>query len=222
MQSLRGKEAKDRFFKDYTDIKVLDYAVVLNGNSKKNQCGGKLTDKYYRFSAICKKTNKKEYFFLGYDCGKQIISRLNITYSIRLFNPLLSTNQQQYNKNTTNDANKEANSTPEMTPLEYELFCLIHLMCEGIGFKQTDIIDNIKFKLLNNPHKEPHPGDFEALNTILTKWHTSIPEIIEKLQNNNNKLKKFDFTKSENYLKEYHAKQKHINKKILFCVKYGD
>ncbi|WP_455949075.1 hypothetical protein [Helicobacter pullorum] len=65
MQSLRGAKAKEKFVQDYMNIKVLAYRVLLNGDMRKNQCGGELTDRYYHFTAIHKNTRKKEIFFLA-------------------------------------------------------------------------------------------------------------------------------------------------------------
>ncbi len=45
MQSLRGVKAKEKFVQDYMNIKVLAYRVLLNGDMRKNQCGGKLTNR---------------------------------------------------------------------------------------------------------------------------------------------------------------------------------
>lgn len=122
MESLRGKEAKENFIKDYSDIKVLAYAVLLEGCKKKNQCVGELTNKYYRFSAICKKTRKRETFFLGYNCGKQLMEMLGIP-PIKIFNPFV----QIYNQ--VNETGYKISHTGEIniefTLLGKELFNLI-------------------------------------------------------------------------------------------------
>lgn len=39
MQSLRGKSAKQKFIREYKDVRVLTYAALLNGNEKPSQCG---------------------------------------------------------------------------------------------------------------------------------------------------------------------------------------
>ncbi|EDP6853711.1 hypothetical protein MX179_000196 [Campylobacter upsaliensis] len=59
MKSLRGKSAKQKFIREYKDVRVLTYAALLNDNEKPSQCGGKLVDKYYQFSAIHKVTGQK-------------------------------------------------------------------------------------------------------------------------------------------------------------------
>lgn len=64
MESLRGQKAKENFIKEHSNIRVLAFVVLLNGDTRKNQCGGELTHKYYHFSAVCNKTGKEEIFFL--------------------------------------------------------------------------------------------------------------------------------------------------------------
>lgn len=84
---LRGREAKEKFVKEYKDVKVLTYAVVLNGYTKINLCGRKLTDKYYQFSVIHRNAGRKEVFCLGYDCGEKLMQMLSIPKnSMRFFN----------------------------------------------------------------------------------------------------------------------------------------
>lgn len=65
MQSLRGKSAKQKFIKEYRDVKVLIYTVLLNDDKKPNQCGGELVDEYYQFSVIHKMQDGKKYFILA-------------------------------------------------------------------------------------------------------------------------------------------------------------
>ncbi|MCI5968720.1 hypothetical protein [Helicobacter sp.] len=216
MQSLRGESAKQKFIKEYRDVKVLVYAVLLNGDKKPNQCGGELTDKYYQFSAIHKNTGRKEIFYLGYDCGQQLLKLLNIPVdSIKLFNPF---------KQTIDDglsvANDKSSSMPkdrqiQPTTLANELFEIISIMYLGLNLSDTHILDDIIMKLRENIGENPSASNFASVNTILNKYGT-ISGILERLQKNNKPFKTFDFLQSRAYLKEYLKKKNMENEKINF------
>ncbi|WP_395001731.1 hypothetical protein [uncultured Helicobacter sp.] len=200
MQNLRGKKAKTTFVQNYENIKVLAYRVLLNGDTRKNQCGGKLTDKYYHFSATCKKTLKTEYFFLGYDCAHQLMQMLHIPInSIKLFNPF---RQECSSAKPSNHSDANDNHM-HFTALGIELFELANLICVGLKLKNTDIIYNIEKELYENPLKDPPPINFKKLNTILIKYKNTIQNIVDDLQKNNKEFRKFDFTAARDYLKEY-------------------
>lgn len=212
MQSLRGEKAKRDFIQNYDNVRVLAYRVLLNGNTRKNQCGGELRDKYYHFIATCKKTSKEEEFFLGYDCAHQVMQMLNISIdSIKLFNPF---SEESNNARLSNHSSTNSNNI-NFTALGKELFCLANLICEGLKLKNMDIIYSVLKKLYENPSKNPPVSDFKTLNTILIKYDKTIQNIIDELQENNKRFKRFDFTKSRKYVEEY-LKQKSFNDKIMF------
>lgn len=213
MQSLRGAKAKEKFMRDYMNIKVLAYRVLLNGDMRKNQCGGKLTDRYYHFTAIHKNTLKKENFFLGYDCARQLMKMLDIPIdSIKLFNPF----KQEYSEREISSGSyTSCNNRIYFTALGRELFDLINLIWIGLSLQDIDILHDIQNKLYENPDKEPPPSHFKSLNTILNKWNTTIQSIIAKLQQNNRNFRNFDFTQAREYLKEYFEKN-NINDTIRF------
>ena len=188
------------------------YAVLLEGCKKKNQCGGELTNKYYRFSAICKKTGERETFFLGYHCGKQLMEMLGIP-PIKLFNPFA----QIYNQ--ANEAGYEIRHTGkisiEFTPLGKELFDLINIVYEGLNFKNSDILDDISVRIQEKPNQDPPISYFASVNTILRKCNTTIQKILERLQENNSSFRNFDFTISRTRLVEY-FKEKNKDEVIRF------
>lgn len=213
MQSLRGAKAKEKFMRDYMNIKVLAYRVLLNGDMRKNQCGGELTDRYYHFTAIHKNTLKKENFFLGYDCARQLMKMLDIPIdSIKLFNPF----KQEYAQTTRDDIRaNHHNHRNNFTTLGHQIFDLANLVCIGLSLKETKIIDDIQNDLYKNPSINPPAKNFQSLNTILNKWNTTIQSIIAKLQQNNRNFRNFDFTQAREYLKEYFEKN-NINDTIRF------
>ena len=213
MQSLRGAKAKEKFMRDYMNIKVLAYRVLLNGDMRKNQCGGELTDRYYHFTATHKSTRKKENFFLGYDCARQLMKMLDIPIdSIKLFNPF----KQEYSEREISSGScTSCNNRVYFTALGRELFDLINLIWIGLSLQDIDILHDIQNKLYENSDKEPPPSHFKSLNTILNKWNTTIQSIIAKLQQNNRNFRNFDFTQAREYLKEYFEKN-NINDTIRF------
>lgn len=211
MRSLRGKEAKEKFVRDYTDVQVFAYVVLPKGCKRKSQCGGKLTDRCYHFSAVCKKTQKQEQFFLGYDCGKQLMKMLNIP-AVKLFNPFVQTHKNAKTKGATHHAN---NIKEEFTPLGKELFDLINLTYMGLKLKDFEILDSISIKIRNKANENPKARYFASVNTILGEFHSTIQKILEKLQKNNPQFRKFDFTASRTYLAQY-FKEKNRNDTIRF------
>ena len=206
MQSLRGVKAKEKFIRDYTDIKVLTYRVLLNGDMRKNQCGGELTDKYYHFIATHKYTLKKEEFFLGYDCAHQLMAMLHIPIdSIKLFNPFKQESSKSVNNGQANFC--DYSHEKKFTTLGNQLFDLINLIHMGLSLKETNIIDEIHMHLRENPNIDPPQKYFKSLNTILIKYETTIQLIINNLQQNNKEFRKFDFTQARQYLQKYFEKQ---------------
>lgn len=214
MRSLRGDEAKERFIKEYSNIKVLFYSVLLNNQTKENQCGGELKDRYYEFSAINNKTRQTEIFYLGYDCGEQLMKKLNLK-APKLFNPLQETiGNKTFNKNTHSNANDEKT---HFTPLGKELLDIIGLMRVGLALEKTGILDGIVYEIIEKPYDEPKAHFFASLNTILNKYNATLQGIIKSLQDKNKdkKFKKFNFSNSKHCL-EIYLKEKNKNDKICF------
>ncbi|MCX2683706.1 hypothetical protein OQH60_07515 [Campylobacter sp. MIT 21-1685] len=213
MKSLRGKEAKEKFIKEYENIKVLAYAVLLNGCTKINQCGGELTDKYYQFSAIHKDTKKKEIFYLGYDCGEQLMQILSIPKdSIKLFNPFSQVVDELNIKSNNTNTNKQV----QPTKLANELFEIINIMYMGLNLRKTDILDEIIINLREKIGENPRAHNFASVNTILNRYGKTISAILEELQQNNQPFKRFDFTQSREYFREYLKKKNKENENINF------
>ncbi|WP_407379527.1 hypothetical protein [Helicobacter sp.] len=216
MQSLRGESAKQKFIKEYRDVKVLIYTVLLNDDKKPNQCGGELVDKYYQFSAIHKNTGRKEIFYLGYSCGKQLLKILNIPVdSIKLFNPFKQTINDDLSVVNDNISGMPKDKQVQSTALANELFEIINIIYMGLNLKNTHILDEIIIKLRENIGENPPAHNFASVNTILNKYET-ISGILERLQKNNKPFKTFNFSQSRAYLKEYLIRNNKENQKINF------
>lgn len=216
MQSLRGKFAKQKFIKEYIDVKVLVYTILLNGYKRFNQCGGELVDKYYQFSAVHKDTGQKEIFYLGYDCGQQLLKLLNIPIdSIKLFNPFKQTINDGLSAISDKGSNIPKDRQSQQTTLANELFDIINIMYVGLNLRDTQILDDIIMRLRENIGENPPASNFASVNTILNKYGT-ISEILERLQKNNRPFKTFNFSQSRAYLKEYLIKNNKENQNINF------
>lgn len=214
MKSLRGKSAKQKFIREYKDVRVLTYAALLNDNEKPSQCGGKLVDKHYQFSAIHKVTGQKVIFYLGCHCGEELMQMLSIPIdSIRFFNPF----KTGLNAITNNTSNTSKDRQIQPTRLANELFEIINIIYMGLNLKDTHILDDMIMDLRENIGKEPEAYKFASINTILGKYKKTISIILDELQQNNQPFKKFDFTQSRDYfLKEYLIKNNRENEKINF------
>lgn len=204
MYSLRGIEAKKKFIKEYEKITPLFYTVVLSGKTIKNQCGGILTDRYYQFSAINKSNDIKEIFYVGYDCGEQLLNMLNIDVSsIKLFNPL---KQDNYNANTNlSKGNGISCDTEdnEDSKLRQELYTLCFFTCIGLKLKDESIITNITEWLRENPNEDPKPYNFKSINTLLLRFNSSMESILQEIKREGKLLKEFNFDISREYLKAH-------------------
>lgn len=204
MYSLRGIEAKKRFIKEYEKIIPLVYEVVLSDETVKNQCGGILTDRYYQFSATNKSNGIEEIFYVGYDCGEQLLNMLNIDVSsIKLFNPL---KQDNYYTNTNHSKGNGAlydTEDNETSRLRQELYELCFFTRIGLKLKDKSIITNIIKWLKENPNEDPKPYNFKSINTLLLRFNSSMEYILQEIKREGKLLKEFNFDISREYLKAH-------------------
>lgn len=143
-----------------------------------------------------------------------MLDLLNISSdSIKLFNPLVQTNNENISKRNVNGS---VSDKIKFTPLGNELFNLANLICIGLRFKMTKIIDDINSQLYKNKDKDPPAYLFKSINTMLQKYQITIQEIIDKLKRNNPRLKDFHFIKSREYLKNYFAAKGIVDE--IICI----
>lgn len=203
--SLRGVEAKEKLVQNY-NVTPLVYVRLLEGQTRENKCGGSLTLHYYLFEAENKGTGYKETFYVGDDCGKQLLDLLKIPHDrIRLFDPIAQ-ERNNHHGGENQGGGRAIHPLPAMNNIARELFTAINLIFIYLHNEPFGMFVKILDDITKYPTSEPFPSKLKSVNTYLRNKNLSMSSIIEELRQNNPRFRNYTFNE---------IKQKLIDNQVI-------
>lgn len=199
----RGDQSKQKIINEY-NITPISFVELLNGQNKKCCCNDTLTNSYYTFSAIHKKTKKEYSFFAGESCAKKILSLSNLK-PLSLFSVLIVEEGNHYDRNR-NGVKTEKSEEQDNHPVNQELLESIYLL--SIAWNSPLMSMNKIVTYTRNTPLIPNIKGVEWFNNKVgqdSKGRT-LSQMLDDLRQDNPKLKYFDFKHLKEVMKEYFPK----------------
>lgn len=194
-----GEEKREQIVNDY-DIKLIIYAKLLNGQTKKSDAHKIIKDKYYQFECILKTDRSViKTITCGSGAGEHLIKLANIDKP-QLFNPLRNELPGGGGEggNGTNNTSKK-----KWDPLAKELYNAIRWLICCWDIVPYGKLLNIKEGLENFYYRTPFASRVIDINKIIKndKKGRTITQMIGELKNENN-IRDFSFERINQILKE--------------------
>ncbi len=199
IDSLRGDTAKQNLIRNYSVTPIVYVRLLSTQGERRNSCGGTLTHHYYQFEAVRNGSNEKETFYVGDDCGRQILNLLNIPHShVRLFDPIDANIAGGGNHGGGNNVN--AGHHVAMHPLARELFEAINLIFMYHDNEPFGMFAKMLEDIRKYPTSAPFTSKFKSVNTYLRNKGLSMQSMLTQLQHNNHGFRNFTFEGIRNAL----------------------
>lgn len=181
----RGHEKRLQIAANW-NVRPIAHIKLINGKILPGDAGGSITDSYYIFECVHKKTNAVQYIH----CGRVVAKDFSFITGEKLpaiFNPLKSGSNesiatcqgQGFSKVKWNKARKQLHDATMLLIITWNA-------------KEGTALFDIKEKIEELPHVPPPLSFVRAINTILGKGHSTMEEIISDLKKEN-ELKDFKF-----------------------------
>ncbi|UYZ36785.1 hypothetical protein OD350_03690 [Clostridium beijerinckii] len=197
-----GEERRKEIVNDYY-IKLIIYAKLLNGQTKKSDAHRIIKDTYYQFQCTLKSDeNIIKAITCGSGAGEHLIELANIDKP-RIFNPLIN----ELPGGNGGGGNGGNITKKKWDPLAKELYNAIRwLVCCWDVVPYGKLL-NIK-EDLEKFRNEPHMWKIEFVNNAISKDSRgrTISEMIEEVRNNGNNIRDFSFELINKRLEENNIK----------------
>lgn len=196
----KGHGKRIQIVKDYNVIPEA-HLPVLNGISIHSDAGRDITDTYYVFSCISKLTGNQEMIVCGRPTAIDF-STLTGKPLPQLFSPLVNAPLAGgVNAKLRVGLVNHLNHPPKWNKARKQLYNATMLMIMYTGNRPDPYqpLFGIKRDIEELPYVETQVRHVKSLVTILKKFNTTIPKVIDRLSVNNH-IRNFDFDLLINFL----------------------
>lgn len=206
----RGEKRRVYIVANY-DIEPIAHLKLLNGRTIKSDAGGDITDSYFIFKCVSKKNKEdSQLIYCGKPTAIDFCRRIGKELP-HIFNPIAGESQ---NINENRDVQHQNANNPvnvQWNPVRKQLYNAVMLFISARNIRPDTPLFNIKLELERNVDTEPKLQYIKAVNTIISRYNTSISQIMEELCQNNN-LRHYDFSLlttilDKNNIEQYFVKQ---------------
>lgn len=175
-----GKVRREQICNDYNITPVGCYKL-FGGLTMVSDAGGrKLCDKYYLFLCEHKTTMDKQKIICGYPTAKHLCN-LSDQLLPSEFNPF---QEEHVNDNNNNNGGYDDNEILQWHRSRRQLYnaIMIFITRYGKNLVPKSAIFRIKDSVESNVAEQVEINDVLGVNTIIKKYNTSIPTILEEFE----------------------------------------
>lgn len=171
-----GETRRKKICSEY-NIKAIGCIVLYGGRTVISDAGGKvITDKYYKFLCTHKRDRHIEFIKCGYPTAKHICELCSLELSVE-FNPFAGAGRRCSTRTGRGMIGRQKNQGRIQL---YNAIMLFITEKDDVLVPNSPIF-NIKDRVLEDMYSDVKLRDVKAVNTILGKFHTTMPEIIRNL-----------------------------------------
>ena len=182
----RTPELREELCREFF-ITPVAHLTLLNGQRIHSDAGGYITENYFRFKAIHRRSGQEETIVCGYPTGCHFCDLLGVDRP-PLFNPL------QVAGAGGGRGGGGGVPRPRWNPTMLQLSNAVNILLSYLAEREESPLLDIKAKIDANLTRPPFISLVKAVNTIIGKYGTTMTDILDEIERRNGPIRNFEFT----------------------------